>query len=567
MLGKMARWLCPFICMLLVHKTVGQVFVGPVAGSGAQATQKVQKQAMDAPTALRLHRYRDLSFEANSTTIVFLDDAEAAAELSGCVVVGALATGLRAEDEYLKLVRRGAAAVVWFSRRPAVTLGWSALQGWPDLSTQGAVADSTVPCVEVSRADAETLRRLAAEGRPLWLQIQPTPSTWLQTLHGPLWVAMARVAIPAGFCGVACLSIAAMAGVQTWRSTRCAAATIELVQAALLAVLFACDCWGDALLPRQVVFFFVPMLPGCRLATTLLLCGRGYAHAAAREGNSGASSLPVRVVADPLATHLCAGMAGIAGLVGLDVAVGCMFAMQGASSVVWAACVLTAAVQGSCGLFLMWSCRWALGSPSAANGPRRQLRATARYLAASSGFIVSNAACGLAVAIMDNPYEISWRLTLAAGLALTWIGMAACQLSVFVPWIGGAGIKPASVVPVPATAATPPADAAAAPRTDVVPVPATAASGGLSTAAAQLERVEAGLSRHWPTRHSHPAPTTRAGLQGHDAIELRRLRVQQVADSRLNHVIKNGVGGAKMIVQLALSTPEQPPSKEVLETL
>ena len=96
----MAQWLCPFICMLLLHKTVGQVFVGPAVGSGAQATQKVQKQAMDAPTALRLHRYRDLSFEANATTIVFLGDAEAAVDLSGCVVVGALATGLRAEDEY-----------------------------------------------------------------------------------------------------------------------------------------------------------------------------------------------------------------------------------------------------------------------------------------------------------------------------------------------------------------------------------------------------------------------------------------------------------------------------------
>ena len=401
---------------------------------------------MAGVVALRMHRHRGLWLpEDSDTTIVSLAGPETvhAVDLAGRVVVSELAAGLRVEDAYLALVHRGAVAVVWWSRRPAVTLGWSALTAasW-DLETQAAVANSAVPCVEVSRAHADQLERLAAAGQAVRLRIQPTPNAWLLPLHGTLWVVMARVIIPVGFCGVACLSVAVMVGgvPEAWRSTRLAAAGIELVSATLLALLFACDCWGDTPLPRQVAFFFASMLPGCKLATTLLVCGRWSAHAAALESSSVASCRP-------LAASFGTGMAGVAGLVGLDVVVGFTSATQGVDSiVVWALCSLTTATHVVCGLYLMHSCGQALSSPAAAGGPRRQLRATARYLAASGVFILLNAACGLAVAV-GNPYAVAWRLPVAAGLALTRIGMAACQLLNFVP---GMRRWARRVTPVPA---------------------------------------------------------------------------------------------------------------------
>lgn len=272
-------------------------------------------------------------------------------------------------------------------------------------------------------------------------------SAWLLSVHGTLWVAMARD-------GVACLGVTVVAGKAggawprgAWRSTRLAVAGIELVSATLLALLFAVDCWGDALAPRWVALFFAPMLPGCKLATTLLVCGHWSSCTHAVTPMDGRSS---RVASSRLlAASFGAGMAGVVGLVGLDVAVGYASATQGVGSiVVWAICSLTTAGHALCGLYLMKSCGWALSSPWTAGGPHRQLRATARCLVASGVFILLNAACGLAAVAVGNPYAVAWRLPLAAGLALTRIGMDVCQLLVFVPGMGGRG-RWARVTPVP----------------------------------------------------------------------------------------------------------------------
>ena len=241
---------------------------------------------MAAPAALRFQRYdhySPLDAASHSASLIVLE--QPLCDYSGALpdtvrgkTVLASFTGPRClERGYSDLVRGGAVGVVVYRAAVEVTPGLFAARfgGGPPR----AVADSTVPVVEIGRADALALQRHVRERaeQPVYATFRPSPNPWLALFRSTEWFVCMRLLVPVGFVLVAGLAVV-MSEVSDpelahLRSTRSAIVWLELPAAALLAVLTAQDVYGDGGLPVGAKLFFLPGLRGTELASSVLGAG------------------------------------------------------------------------------------------------------------------------------------------------------------------------------------------------------------------------------------------------------------------------------------------------------